>query len=60
MPRSNVASEVATTIEMPRELRVQLDEVRVARARREGGLCPPLKRVVVEALQEFIARESHT
>lgn len=60
MPKSNAADQVATTIEMPRELRVQLDEVRIARARREGGLCPPLKRLVVEAIQEFITRESHT
>lgn len=60
MPKSNAVEQVATTIEMPRDLRVQLDEIRVARARREGSLCPPLKRLVVEAIQEFIARESLT
>ncbi len=57
-PRKNSGSdEVATTIAVPRKVRVQLDEVRVARAHRDGGLCPPLKTVVVEALVALIQRE---
>jgi hypothetical protein len=57
MTKTNAGDTVATTIEMPRDLRVQLDEVRLARAHRHGGLCPPLKIVVVEALQALVARE---
>jgi hypothetical protein len=57
MTKKSLSDQVATTIEMSRALRVQLDEVRVARAHRLGGLCPPLKAVVIEALEELVARE---
>jgi hypothetical protein len=50
---------VTTSITLPRALRVQLDEVRLARARREGRLTPPFTQLVVEALRELIAREAH-
>jgi hypothetical protein len=53
-----IAAVVATTIEMPRELRIQLDEVRLTRARRTGGLCPPLKHIVIEALEALVSREA--
>ncbi len=55
MPRNT--EQVATTIEIPRSLRVQLDEVRLARAHRQDCLCPPLKTIVVEALEAFVHRE---
>jgi len=38
MTKKSLSDQVATTIEMSRALRVQLDEVRVARAHRLGGL----------------------
>jgi hypothetical protein len=53
MPTENVS----TTIEMPRALRLKLDEVRLARAHREGGLCPNLKTVIVEALEALLAAD---
>ena len=53
-PKPN--ENVTVTIEMPRMVRLKLDEVRLARAHRSGGLSPALKTVVVEALQALIAR----
>jgi hypothetical protein len=47
----------STSITIPRDLRVRLDEVRLARARRTGQLSPPLKTLVVEALQALADAE---
>lgn len=49
--------DVTTTITIPRALRVRLDEVRVQRAHRSGQLSPPLKSLVVEALEALADRE---
>lgn len=58
MTDHTVNADVAVTIEMPLSLRLKLDEVRIARARRNGGLCPKLKAVVIEALQSLVAHET--
>ena len=47
-----------TTVSLPVELRVAIDALRVGRAQREGRLPPRLREVVVEALTEYVARES--
>lgn len=51
-------TEVVTSISMPRCLRLALEEVRVARARRARALPPRLREIVVEALQQFVQRET--
>jgi hypothetical protein len=50
---------VTTSVDLPTGLRVELDEVRIARARRTGGVCPPLRVVVIEALEDLVRRELH-
>jgi hypothetical protein len=54
-PPDNV---VVTSIAMPRQLRLALDEVRVARARRSRRLPPRLRDIVIEALEAFLQREA--
>ena len=48
---------VSTTINIPVRLRVELDEVRLNRARRDSSLAPKLNQVVREALESFVAHE---
>ena len=52
--------DVATNVGMPRDLRLKLDEVRLARARRGRCRPPTVKDLVREALVELVERESHT
>jgi hypothetical protein len=59
MPFNEKTDTVSTTIEIPRPLRVQLDELRVARAHRTGRLSPPLKAIVTEALEALVSREAN-
>lgn len=49
--------EVTSNTAMPRTLRLALDEVRLARARRGRCRPPSLKELVVEALEAFVMRE---
>ncbi len=50
---------VTTSVDLPTKLRLELDEIRIARARREGGVCPPFRAVVIEALEALVRRELH-
>jgi hypothetical protein len=57
-PMANQGSdEVHTNTGLPRELRLQLDDLRLARARRDGCRPPSVKALIVEALQALIGRE---
>lgn len=57
MPTNDIQTDVTTSITIPRVLRVRLDEARLARARRLGRLSPPLKAVVIEALEKLLECE---
>ncbi len=48
-----------TTITMPLELRAELDKVKAQHARRTGKR-PPINALIVEALQQYVAREHAT
>lgn len=54
---SHPTETVSTTINIPVRLRVELDEVRLNRARRDRSLAPKLNQVIREALELFIAHE---
>jgi hypothetical protein len=51
-------TEVHMNAGLPRDLRLRIDELRLARARRDGGRPPSVKTVMVEALEALIAREA--
>lgn len=55
MPTDNI---IVTSIAMPRQLRLALDEVRIARGRRSRSLPPRLRALVIEALEAFLRREA--
>jgi hypothetical protein len=57
MANGKTTEEVHTNTGLPRELRLELDAVRLARARRNGGRPPPLKALVIEALEALVAQE---
>ncbi len=46
-----------TSFALPREVRSRLDALRLARAQREGGGPPPLRSLILEGLEELLARE---
>jgi hypothetical protein len=50
---------VTTNTAMPRWLRLKLDELRLARARRGSCRPPTMSSLVVEALAEFVEREAN-
>jgi hypothetical protein len=51
------APETSTNLRLPCDLRLTVDEVRLARARRHGGVPPTFRQVVIEALEALVARE---
>ncbi len=53
----NPTENITTSIVIPRQLRVELDELRLNRARRDSSLAPKLSQIVREALETFIAHE---
>lgn len=50
--------ELHMNLGLPRELRLRVDELRLGRARRDGGRQASLKQIITEALEELIARET--
>ena len=48
---------VTSSITMTADLRIRIDALRVARARREGCLGPGFSEVVVEAIEQLVERE---
>lgn len=48
---------VRLTITTPRQQRLRFEEVRLHRARRDGGLLPPLTGLMNEAFEMFLERE---
>jgi hypothetical protein len=45
-----------TTVSMPLELRAELDNVKAQHARRTGKR-PPINTLILEALQQYVARQ---
>lgn len=54
---TNDTDLVRLTITTPRRLRLGFEDVRLSRARRDGGLPPPLTTLMNEAFQLFLDRE---
>lgn len=48
---------VATTVEVPVETRIKLDEVALRRARRDGALRPTFRALMLEAVAELLRKE---
>lgn len=45
-----------TTVSMPLELRAELDKLKAQHARRTGKR-PPINTLILEALQQYVARQ---
>ena len=52
----NIESYV-TSFALPRDMRSRLDDLRLVRAQRDGGAPPPLRSLILEGLEELLARE---
>jgi predicted DNA-binding protein len=57
MRAPETAQSYMTSFALPLELRARLDALRAARAQREGGLPPPLRTIVLEALEMLVEHE---
>ncbi len=57
-PRVERPNDMTTSITMPRDLRLQLEAVRLERAQRDHALPPRLREIVIEALNAFVTREA--
>jgi hypothetical protein len=57
MQRIEGAESYMTSFLLPIDLRGRLDVLRMARAHREGRLPPPLRSIILEALESLVERE---
>jgi hypothetical protein len=46
-----------TSFALPRDMRSRLDDLRLARAQRDGGAPPPLRSLILEGLEGLLAHE---
>jgi hypothetical protein len=52
--------QVRLTITTPRQLRLRFEDLRLRRARRDGGLPPPLTDLMNEAFEMYLERDEHS